>query len=40
MEMKTTEVWTLTEGGKSLTITSTSSTPRGEMKVTLVYDKK
>lgn len=40
MEMKSAEVWELTDGGKSLTIKSTSSTPGGERKTTLVYDKK
>ncbi|HQM70886.1 MAG TPA: hypothetical protein PK521_16390, partial [Bacteroidales bacterium] len=38
IQMKTTEVWTLT--GTQLTIASTSSTPNGERKTTMVYDKK
>ena len=40
MEMKSTEKWRLTDGGKSLTIDSTSETPMGERKTTLVYDKQ
>lgn len=40
MEMKSKEVWTLKDGGKTLTIDSSSSTPRGERKTALVYDKK
>ena len=39
MEMKTTEEWSLT-GTNVLTIVSTSSTPGGERKTTMVYDKK
>jgi hypothetical protein len=39
-EIKTVEVWKLSDGGKSLTIDSTSSSTRGEQKVTLVYDKQ
>jgi hypothetical protein len=39
MEMKSSEIWKL-EGDKSLTIEATNSTPDGEMKTTLVYDKK
>jgi hypothetical protein len=39
-EMKTTEVWSLTDGGKILTIDMTVTTPQGQMKRTLVYDKK
>ena len=38
-EMKTTEEWTLTTPSV-LTIVSTSSTPNGERKTTMVYDKK
>jgi len=38
-QMKTTEVWTLTSAAL-LTIVSTSSTPNGERKTTMVYDKK
>jgi len=40
MEIKSTEKWGLSDGGKSLTIDSTSQTPRGERKATLVYDKQ
>ena len=40
MEMKTSEVLSLTDDGKSLSINSTSMTPRGEMKRTYVYDKE
>lgn len=36
-EMNTTEVWTLKDG--ALTINSTSTTPRGERKTVLAYDK-
>jgi hypothetical protein len=39
MEMKSTEVWTLSADGATLTIDSNRETPMGEMKVTLVYDK-
>ncbi len=39
MEMKSTEVWTLT-GDKVLTVQTTAMTPNGERKRTLVYDKK
>lgn len=39
MEMKSIEQWKLTGGGKILSIESSSSTPRGERKATLVYDK-
>jgi len=38
-QMKTTEVWTLTSAAQ-LTIVSTTSTPTGERKTTMVYDKK
>jgi hypothetical protein len=38
-EMKTTEEWTLS-GTNVLTIVSTSSTPGGERKSTMLYDKK
>ena len=38
-QMKTTEEWTLTSPAV-LTIVSTSSTPNGERKSTMVYDKK
>lgn len=39
MEMKSVELWKLTDGGKILSIKSSSSTPRGERKATMVYDK-
>jgi hypothetical protein len=39
MEMKSTETWKL-EGEKTLKIEATNSTPDGDMKTTLVYDKK
>jgi hypothetical protein len=39
-EMKSEETWTLSGDGNTLTIQSTTSSPRGERSVTLVYDKK
>jgi hypothetical protein len=39
-EMKSTEVLSLADNGKTLSITSTSMSPRGEMKRTYVYDKE
>jgi len=39
MEMKSVEQWKLTDGGKILSIESSSSTPRGERKATMVYNK-
>lgn len=39
-EMKSKEIWTLTEDGKALTIELTSSSPRGDRAATSVYDKK
>lgn len=39
VNMKTVEVWSLTDP-KTVTIQSSSSTPNGERKMTLVYDKK
>ncbi len=39
MEMTSSEIWTLTDGGKTLTIESTSTTPMGGMTNTFVYDK-
>jgi hypothetical protein len=39
MEIKTTEVWTLSADGKTLTIDSTSESPRGTNTTKLVYDK-
>ena len=38
--MNRSETWTMDSGGKVLTIESTSSSPRGENSVTLVYDKE
>ncbi|MCD6565436.1 MAG: hypothetical protein J7K53_05790 [Bacteroidales bacterium] len=40
MEMKSVDQWKLSGGGKILSIESSSSTPRGERKATMVYDKK
>jgi hypothetical protein len=40
MEMNSTEVWTLTEGGKNLKIQSDSSSGMGERSATLVYEKQ
>jgi len=40
MEMKSTEVWKMATDNKSVTIESDFSSPWGEMKTTLVYDKK
>jgi hypothetical protein len=37
--MKSTEAWTLTDA-KTLTVSSTRDTPNGEVKSTMVYDKK
>jgi hypothetical protein len=39
MTMKSTEVWTLTDA-KTLTVASTRQGPNGEVKATMVYDKK
>jgi hypothetical protein len=39
-EIKIAEVWKLTDGGKTLTIESTSTTPNGTNSQTLVYDKQ
>ena len=39
MEMKSSEIWKL-EGDKTLKIEATNDTPDGEMKTSLVYDKK
>ncbi len=38
-EMKSSEAWTLTDAG-TLSVVSAFNTPNGEMKTTLVYDKK
>jgi hypothetical protein len=40
MEIKTVEIWKLADANKSLIIDSSSTSSRGETKVTLVYDKK
>ena len=39
-EMTSTEIWSLDKKGKILTIEYSGSTPRGERKATLIYDKK
>ena len=39
MEMKASETWIL-DGDKTLKIETTTSMPDGEMKTSLVYDKK
>ena len=39
MEMKSTEIWTISADGSTLNIDSTRQSPMGEMKLTLVYDK-
>lgn len=39
MEIKTTEVWSLSDDGKTLTIESTSESARGTNSTKLVYDK-
>lgn len=39
VNMKTVEVWTMSDP-KIITIQSTSSTPNGDRKITMVYDKK
>ena len=38
-EVKTVEIWKLLDGGKSLSLDVTSTSPRGETKNTFVYDK-
>lgn len=38
-EIKTVEIWKLLDGGKSLSIDNTTTSPRGETKNTFVYDK-
>jgi hypothetical protein len=40
MEINTTETYKFSEDLKNLVLESISTTPRGEMKLTLVYDKK
>jgi hypothetical protein len=39
-EIKSTEIWKLSDAGKTLTIDSTMPAPDGEMKTSAVYDKK
>lgn len=39
-EMKSSEIWKLGEDGKSLIIDTSFTTPDGDMKTTLFYDKK
>jgi hypothetical protein len=39
-EFKTSETWKLGEDGKSLLMETSFTTPDGEMKTTLFYDKK
>lgn len=39
MEIKTTEVWTLSDDGKTLTIDSTTESTRGTNTTKMVYDK-
>ncbi|WP_315814318.1 hypothetical protein [Paraflavitalea speifideaquila] len=38
-EIKAVEIWKLQDGGKSLSIDNTTTSPRGETKNTFVYDK-
>ena len=40
MEIKSVEIYKLSDDGNTLSIDATSSSPRGERKQTLVYDKK
>ncbi|UCG28456.1 MAG: hypothetical protein JSV24_03595 [Bacteroidales bacterium] len=40
MEMKSKEIWKLSDGGKILTIDSSSQSPMGERTMTLVYEKQ
>lgn len=40
MEMNSTEVWTMSEDGKTLKLQSDTSSERGERSVTLIYEKK
>lgn len=39
INMKTVEVWTLTNAG-TITVESTATTPNGERKMTMIFDKK
>lgn len=40
MEFHSSESWSLGDGGKTLTVTTTSTTPRGENTTKAVYDKQ
>ncbi|MCC7400515.1 MAG: hypothetical protein IT214_03430 [Chitinophagaceae bacterium] len=40
MEFHSTESWSLGDGGKTLTVTTTSTSPRGENTTKAVYDKQ
>jgi hypothetical protein len=40
MEMKITDVWSMSDDGKTLTVKSAMTSPMGEMNLVLVYDKK
>jgi len=40
MEFKATEAWSISADGNTLTIESVFNSPMGEMKTTLVYNKK
>lgn len=40
MEMKSVEIWKLSDDGKTLTINQSFSSQMGEMNITSVYDKK
>lgn len=39
-EIKSVEIWKLLDGGKTLSLDVTTTSPRGETKNTFVYDKK
>jgi hypothetical protein len=40
MEMKSSETWKSGDGGKTMIVEATNATPDGEVKTTIVYDKK
>jgi hypothetical protein len=40
MEMKSTEIWSLSSDSKTLTLKTSMNTPMGDMNTTLAYDKK
>lgn len=40
IDIKSVEVWKLSEGGKTLSIATTTTSPRGTTENTFVYDKK